>query len=55
MNLASIIVLLVVAALAFLAVRALRSDKRSCCDSNTKKPKDSSKCAGCTVDCPFKR
>lgn len=56
MNLPTVIVLLVVLALVVVAIRALRMGKGNCsCDESTKKPGNSSKCAGCTVDCPFKR
>ena len=51
MNLPTIIVLLVVAALVGLAVKALRSGKGSCSCEDKKK----SGCAGCSVDCPFRR
>ena len=56
MNLASVVILLLVLALAFLAVKVLRSGKSTCSyGENPKKPKDRDKCAGCTADCPFKR
>jgi len=51
MNCATAIVLLVVAALVGLAVKALRSGKGSCsCDGKKK-----SGCGGCSVDCPFRK
>ncbi|MBR5911795.1 MAG: FeoB-associated Cys-rich membrane protein [Bacteroidales bacterium] len=51
MNWATIIVLLVVAALVFVALRSLRSGKSqgSCSD------KKQDGCSGCSVDCPFRR
>ncbi len=49
MNLPTIIVLVVVAALVVVAIRALRKDKHSCCESGK------NNCAGCAVDCPFRR
>ena len=49
MNRATIIVLLVVAALVVVAVRALGKDKHSRCDSGE------NGCSGCTVDCPLRR
>ena len=56
MNLASIIILLIVLAMAIVAIRILRMGKGKCsCESNIKKPANCNKCAGCTVDCPFKR
>ena len=51
MNLATIIVLLVVAALVIVAVHTLQSGKSNCsCDDKKK-----SSCSGCSVDCPFRR
>jgi len=51
MNLATGIVLLVVLTLVVLAVKALRSGKGSCSCGDKKQ----SGCAGCSVDCPFRR
>ena len=51
MNLATVIVLLVVLALVFVAIRSLRSGKGQCaCDD-----KKQNGCSGCSVDCPFRR
>ena len=56
MNLASVIVLLVVLAMVIVALRVLRTGKGKCsCESNTKKTGSGNKCAGCALDCPFKR
>ena len=54
MNLATVIVLLVVLALVVLAIIVLRRGRSgSCCDGKST-PKDNG-CAGCSVDCPFRR
>ena len=51
MNLPTIIVLLVVLTLVIIAVKAMRNGKGSCsCDDKKKNG-----CAGCSVDCPFRR
>ena len=50
MNWATAIVLLIVAALVIVAIRALRTNKNSCCGD-----KKQSGCAGCSLDCPFRR
>lgn len=56
MNLATVIVLAVVLALVVLAVRTLRKGKGGCsCGAGNKKTGGCSKCASCSVDCPFKR
>ena len=56
MNLATAIVLLVVAALVVAAVLVLRKGKGTCdCGENCKKDEKSSGYAGCSVDCPFRR
>ena len=47
MNWATGIVLVVVAALVVVAVRALRKDKHSRCDSRNG-------CSGCAMDCPLR-
>ena len=55
MNLATVIVLLVVLALVVVAFMAMRRGKGTCdCGGNGKKTGNGS-CAGCTVDCPFRR
>ena len=51
MNWATGIVLLVVATFVILAIRILRTGKGSCSCGDKKQ----SGCAGCSVDCPFRR
>ena len=56
MNLPTVIVLLVVLTLVIIAIKAMRSGKGFCsCDEKGKKKGNCSGCAGCTVDCPFRR
>ena len=56
MNLATVIVLLVVAAMVALAIHTLRSGKGKCsCGSDGKNKGNCSGCANCSVDCPFRR
>ena len=56
MNLPTVIVLLVVLAMVIVAFRVMRIGKGKCsCEDNTKKPTNGNKCAGCAVDCPFRR
>ena len=55
MNLATVIVLLVIAALVIVAIRALRTNKDSCsCGGNAKKDNCSS-CTHCSANCPLKK
>ena len=51
MNIATVIVLLVVATLVVVAVLSLRKGNGACECGDKKK----SSCAGCSIDCPFKR
>lgn len=56
MNLPTVIVLLVVTALAIAAVLTLRKGKDACTSGeNAKKNMSNSKCASCAADCPLKR
>ena len=55
MNFPTVIVLLVVAALVIVAIRALRMDKGKCsCSENNKTSVNYNKCASCSANCPLK-
>ena len=56
MNLATVIVLFVVLALVAIAIYYLQKSKGSCsCGKDGKNRVNSSQCASCSLDCPFKR
>lgn len=55
MNWPTVIVLLVVLALVVVAIRAMRRGKGTCDCGGKGKKVESSGCAGCSEDCPFRR